>query len=32
MGKLIRAISENGMAVCYALDSTDMVEIGRAHV
>ncbi len=25
MGKLIRAISENGMAVCYALDSTDMV-------
>ena len=24
MGKLIRAISENGMAVCYALDSTDM--------
>lgn len=26
MGKLIRMISENGMAVCYALDSTDMVE------
>lgn len=25
MGKLIRVISENGMAVCYALDSTDMV-------
>ena len=32
MGKLIRAISENGMAVCYALDSTDMVgELERIH-
>lgn len=25
MGKLVRAISENGSAVCWALDSTDMV-------
>ena len=32
MGKLIRAISGNGMAVCYALDSTDMVgELERIH-
>ncbi len=25
MGKLVRAMSENGSAVCWALDSTDMV-------
>lgn len=32
MGKLIRMISENGMAVCYALDSTGMVgELERIH-
>lgn len=32
MGKLIRAISGNGMAVCYALDSTDMVgELEQIH-
>lgn len=32
MGKLIRMISENGMAVCYALDSTDMVaELEQIH-
>ena len=27
MGKLVRGISENGSAVCWALDSTDMVSV-----
>jgi molecular chaperone Hsp33 len=32
MGKLIRAIAENGSAVCWALDSRDMVgELERIH-
>lgn len=32
MGKLIRSITENGRAVCYALDSTDMAaELERIH-
>lgn len=32
MGRLVRAIAENGLAACYALDSTDMVgELERIH-